>query len=427
MEWMLIAFVAFMIIGVPIGYSILASTVVYFLLDGDIPLVIIIQKMISGPSSYTLLSVPLFILAGNLMNSGGITSRIYKFANVLVGHLPGGLGQVNIVASVIFSGMTGSANAEAAGLGLIELKAMREQGYDDDFAIGIIGASSLIGPIIPPSVPAIIVATVASVSVGSLFIAGIIPGLIMACCLGVSVYIIAKKRNYRTHSRPQFREIVKAFLEAFPSLLTPIIIIGGLWTGWFTATEAAAVAVLYATFLSMVVYKDLKIGDLGGVFYKSAYYCIPFMFIVAVSMVFGWIIIREQAGEQIGTLLLSISQNKWVILTILNLIMLFLGCFVDPFVTILLLVPIIEPILKTVNINMIHFGIVMILNLMIGLLTPPLGSVLNTLSTISGVSFEKVTKSVFMFMLPLIIALILITYIPELTLFLPNLIFNPSH
>jgi tripartite ATP-independent transporter DctM subunit len=426
-EWMLIAFVAFMIIGVPIGYSILASTVVYFLLDGDIPLVIIIQKMISGPSSYTLLSVPLFILAGNLMNSGGITSRIYKFANVLVGHLPGGLGQVNIVASVIFSGMTGSANAEAAGLGLIELKAMREQGYDDDFAIGIIGASSLIGPIIPPSVPAIIVATVASVSVGSLFIAGIIPGLIMACCLGVSVYIIAKKRNYRTHSRPQFREIVKAFLEAFPSLLTPIIIIGGLWTGWFTATEAAAVAVLYATFLSMVVYKDLKIGDLGGVFYKSAYYCIPFMFIVAVSMVFGWIIIREQAGEQIGTLLLSISQNKWVILTILNLIMLFLGCFVDPFVTILLLVPIIEPILKTVNINMIHFGIVMILNLMIGLLTPPLGSVLNTLSTISGVSFEKVTKSVFMFMLPLIIALILITYIPELTLFLPNLIFNPSH
>lgn len=419
---MILSFFIFALLNVPIFYSILAATLIYFFLNPGIPLTIIIQKMISGPNSYTLLAVPLYILAGNLMNYGGITKRIFNFANAMVGHIPGGLGQVNIFSSVIFSGMSGSANADAAGLGMIEIKAMREAGFDDDFILGITAASSLIGPIIPPSVQAVLYASAASVSVGSLFLGGLIPGIIMALSLSILTVILAKKRRYPVSSRLPFHERWHIFLDAIPSLMTPILIIGGIWTGWFTATESAIIASVYAAFLSLVVYKDISIKDLPEILFRSAYNSIPFIFIVSASMGFGWIIIREQVGNTIVAIILGVTTNKYIILAIINIILLILGTFMDPAVTIMLLVPILTPILNTIGINMIHFGIVMILNLMIGLLTPPLGSILNTLCTVANVSFDKMVKSCMVFLIPLIIALIIITYVPITVTWLPNLL-----
>ncbi len=419
---MILVFFVLVVLQVPIFYSILAASISYFLLNPSLPATVIIQKMLSGPNSYTLLAVPLFILAGNLMNYGGITKRIFRFAEVFVGHIPGGLGQVNIFTSVIFSGMSGSANADAAGLGMIEIQAMRDAGYDDDFTLGITAASSLIGPIIPPSVPAIVYASAASVSVGSLFIGGLIPGCIMAVSLSVLTLIIAKRRNYPIMPKSSFRERLSAFWDALPSLMTPVIIIGGIWTGWFTATESAAIAAVYAAFLSIVVYKDIKLKDLPEILFKSAYNSIPFIFIVAASMVFGWIIIREQAGVVVGELLLSVTHNKYVILAIINVVLLIMGTFMDPTVSTLLLVPVLKPILAEVGVDMVHFGVVMIVNLMIGLLTPPLGSVLNTLCTVSGAKFEEMVRSCIIFLIPLIIALLIITFVPQTVLFLPRLI-----
>ncbi|MBN1225334.1 MAG: TRAP transporter large permease [Candidatus Aminicenantes bacterium] len=424
MTIMVIVFFCLVVIKTPIGFSLLISSLVYFLRDGTIPLTIIAQKMISGPNAYALLAVPLFILSGNFMNVGGITTRIFRFARVLIGHVPGGLGQVNILASVIFSGMSGSANADAAGLGLIEINAMREAGYDEDYSIGVTSASSIIGPIIPPSVPAVLYAMVSSVSLGKLFVAGIIPGFVMALCIGIMAFMIAMKRGYKASQRATFKEILTAFIKAFPSLLTPVIIITGLWSGMFTATEVAAVTLIYALFLSTLVYKDLRLKDIPQVLYNSAYLSIPFIFIVATSMVFGWIIIREQAGQQLGNFILALTSNKYVILLILNIVLLILGTFMDPAVTILLLVPVLKPLLTTVQIDLLHFGIVMILNLMIGLLTPPVGSVLNTLTTVADIPMEMVIKATMKFLLPLIISLLLITFIPQLVLFLPNLLFK---
>ena len=422
--WMFIVFCLLVAVRIPIGFCMLIASLVYLLVDGTIPLSIVAQKMISGPNTYALLAVPLFILAGNFMNVGGITTRIFRFAKVLIGHVPGGLGQVNILASVIFSGMSGSANADAAGLGLIEIKAMRDDGYDEDFTIGITAASSIIGPIIPPSVPAVLFAMVSSVSLGRLFVGGVIPGFIMAGCLGVMVYWMAKKRGYRASPRSSLREIAVAFVDALPSLLTPFMIIGGLWSGFFTATEVAAVTLVYALLLSAFVYRDLDFRSVVKVLYDSAYMSIPFIFIVSTSMVLGWIVIREQAGNQLGEVLLAVSTNKFVILTIINIVLLILGMFMDPAVSILLLVPVLQPTLEAVGIDMVYFGIVMILNLMIGLLTLPVGSVLNTVTTVAEIPMEMVIRSVAGFIIPLLVALVLITYIPSLVTFLPNLLFG---
>ena len=418
---MLALFCILIFLNVPIFFSLLTPTLVYLFIDGSIPFTIVIQRLISGPNSYILLAVPLFILAGNIMNHGGITTRIFNFANVCVAHIPGGLGQVNVLASWIFAGKSGSANADAAALGLIQLKAMREAGYDDDFILGISAASSLIGPVTPPSIMAVIYASAASVSVGSMFLAGVIPGIVIAITLGVTAFFISKKRNYPVYPRASFQVFIKSFIAAGPSLLTPIIIIGGIWSGLFTPTEAAAITCVYAAFLSLVVYREMRPKDLPKILYESAFYSIPFIFIISASMMFGFVIIREQAGLQLGALLLSITENRWLILLIINVILLLMGTVIDPIVSILLMVPVLKPVLMNVGVDMVHFGMIMLVNLMIGLITPPVGSVLNTLCTISKVPFEKVARSVFVFLIPLVISLLLVTYIPQLALFLPNL------
>ncbi|MBW1700220.1 MAG: TRAP transporter large permease [Deltaproteobacteria bacterium] len=414
------ALIVLFISGIPIAFALFIASLIYLILSGEFPLYIVAQKFIAGPDSFTLLAIPLFVAAGALMNTTGITKRIFDLARALVGHLSGGLGHVNIVASIIFSGMSGAAMADAAGLGLIEIKAMREAGYDDDFSIAVTASSSIIGPIIPPSVPAVIYGTVASVSVGALFLGGIIPGLLMGLSLMVLVTIFAKRRNYPRHERVSLKGLIVAFQKGFLPVMTPVIIIGGIWTGWFTPTEAAGVACVYAVLLGLY-YRELTfklfIEVIGQIVYVSG----PALFILAASSLFNWIMAIEQVPQIAASFLLDLTQNKYIILFIVNLFLLFIGTFLPPIPAMILLIPILDPLMDTLGIHPIHFGVVMILNLMIGLLTPPVGPVLYVLVSIAKLPFEEVARSVWVFILPLIFVLFLITYIPDLVLFIPGL------
>ena len=406
--------------GIPIAFALFISSLIYLLLIGEYPLNIVAQKFISGPDSFTLLAIPLFVAAGSLMNLTGITRRIFGVANALVGHLTGGLGHVNIVASIIFSGMSGSAMADAAGLGLIEIKAMREAGYDDDFSVAVTASSSIIGPIIPPSVPAVIYGTVASVSVGALFLGGIIPGLMMGLFLMVLVTFYAKRRGYPRGKRVSFRELLRVLYEGFLPLMTPVIIIGGIWTGWFTPTEAAGAACVYAILLGLY-YRELTLQTFIEVLKQNITVSGPALFILAAASLFNWIMAIEQIPQIAASFLLGFTQNKYLILFIINIFLLVIGTFLPPIPAMILLIPILDPLMTTVGVHPIHFGVVMLLNLMIGLLTPPVGPVLYVLVPITELPFEKVARSVWVFILPLIAVLLLITYIPQLVLAIPNM------
>lgn len=406
--------------GIPIAFALFISSLIYLLLIGEYPLNIVAQKFISGPDSFTLLAIPLFVSAGALMNLTGITRRIFGVANALVGHLTGGLGHVNIVASIIFSGMSGSAMADAAGLGLIEIKAMREAGYDDDFSVAVTASSSIIGPIIPPSVPAVIYGTVASVSVGALFLGGIIPGLMMGLFLMVLVTFYAKRRGYPRGKRVSFRELLRVLCEGFLPLMTPVIIIGGIWTGWFTPTEAAGAACVYAILLGLY-YRELTLQTFIEVLKQNVTVSGPALFILAAASLFNWIMAIEQIPQIAASFLLGFTQNKYLILFIINIFLLVIGTFLPPIPAMILLIPILDPLMTAVGVHPIHFGVVMLLNLMIGLLTPPVGPVLYVLVPITELPFEKVARSVWVFILPLMAVLLLITYIPQLILFIPNM------
>jgi tripartite ATP-independent transporter DctM subunit len=409
--------------GIPIAFALFISSLIYLLLIGEYPLNIVAGKFISGPDSFTLLAIPLFVSAGALMNLTGVTRRIFGVARALVGHLAGGLGHVNIVASIIFSGMSGAAMADAAGLGIIEIKAMREAGYDDDFSVAVTASSSIIGPIIPPSMPAVIYGTVASVSVGGLFLGGIIPGLMMGLFLMALVVIYAKRRGYPRGKRVSLMQLLRALYEGFLPLMTPVIIIGGIWTGWFTPTEAAGAACVYAIFLGLC-YRELTPQTFIEVLKQNVTVSGPALFILAASSLFNWIMAIEQTPQIAASFLLGITQNKYIILFIINIFLLVIGTFLPPIPAMILLIPILDPLMTHLGVHPIHFGVVMILNLMIGLLTPPVGPVLYVLVPIAKLPFEQVARSVWVFILPLIAVLLLITYIPQLVLFIPNMMFK---
>ncbi len=312
--------------GIPIAFALFISSLIYLLLIGEYPLNIVAGKFISGPDSFTLLAIPLFVSAGALMNLTGVTRRIFGVARALVGHLAGGLGHVNIVASIIFSGMSGAAMADAAGLGIIEIKAMREAGYDDDFSVAVTASSSIIGPIIPPSMPAVIYGTVASVSVGGLFLGGIIPGLMMGLFLMALVVIYAKRRGYPRGKRVSLMELLRTLYEGFLPLMTPVIIIGGIWTGWFTPTEAAGAACVYAIFLGLC-YRELTPQTFIEVLKQNVTVSGPALFILAASSLFNWIMAIEQIPQIAASFLLGITQNKYIILFIINIFLLVIGTF----------------------------------------------------------------------------------------------------
>jgi tripartite ATP-independent transporter DctM subunit len=419
--WVLLLTLAVLFsLGMPVVFSLLISSLIYLTLAGIDPR-IVIQKIVMGPDSFVLLAVPFFILAAQIMNSTGITKRIFRFASTIVGHFPGGLAHVNIVDSIIFAGMSGSAIADASGAGLMEIEAMVSQGYKKSFATAVSAASSTIGPIIPPSIPMVIYAVIAEASVGKLFLGGVIPGMMMALSMMVITYFVAKKRGFYRDRRAPLKEFFEAFRGAFLALSTVWILLGGIYTGVFTPTEAAAVAALYALFLGTVVYRELGLRDVFRVFSRIVISCGFITFIISTSAIFSWIIAREQVPQRLAGVMLSLTNSKPLILLIMNILFLILGMLMDTNAIMLIFLPIVLPVVKAVGIDLVHFGVVVTLNLMIGLLTPPFGVLLFLLSGLTKVPIEDILREVFPYMMVLIFVLFLITYWEGLVMFLPNL------
>ncbi|MFN3809432.1 MAG: TRAP transporter large permease [Roseateles asaccharophilus] len=458
-----ILFLAMMGAGIPVAIAMAGASLLYVLLSGNTPPFVVIHRMVGGVDSFPLLAVPFFILAGNLMNSAGITSRIYNFALALVGWAKGGLGHVNIVGSVVFAGMSGTAVADAAGLGTVEIKAMREHGYDPEFAVGVTAASATLGPIIPPSLPFVIYGMFANVSVGALFLAGLLPGLVMMVLMMVTVAWFAHRRGWGGDVPWQVSRVRKAFVElavvlGFPTslwaatslggvpvtwvlpfaiaallwadrrfafnavlpIMTPVLLIGGMTSGVFTATEGAVAACLWAMFLGAVWYRTLNLRMLVKATMDTVETTSTVLFIVAAASIFGWMLTATRTTELIAEWILMFADEPWKFLLLANALMLFVGCFLEPTAAITILVPILLPIVQQLGIDPIHFGLVMVLNLMIGLLHPPMGLVLFVLARVANLSVERTTMAILPWMAPLLLSLALITFIPAISLWLPK-------
>ena len=414
----LLAFVAFLIIGIPISVSIGFSAVLGCLSLGY-PLVVIGQKMVSGIDSWLLIAIPLFILAGNLMNAGKITDELFGTARELVGWIPGGLGHANVLASVIFAGMSGSASADAGGLGAIEIKAMRDHGYDDDFSAAVTAASSVIGPIFPPSIPLIIYGASASVSVSKLFMGGVIPALVMAVLMMVLIYIYAVKRGYE-RTAFNLRNLAWQFVHALPACITPVIILAGFTLGWFTPTEASAVATIYALIISVLVYKSMDLKTFLQCLKESAISSANTLFIIGTSTLFTYVMAKEGISALIANTITGVSSNPAVVMFIINIILLIVGTFMDMTPATLIFTPIFLPICQQLGMNVIHFGIMMIFNLCIGTITPPVGTTLFVGVKVGGTTIEKVIKPLLWYFAAIFAVLMLVTYVPQISLWLPG-------
>ncbi|MGE0716210.1 MAG: TRAP transporter large permease [Alphaproteobacteria bacterium] len=424
MTVLFVVFVVGLLAGLPIFIALGGASLVYTHFIGGIPDFVVLHRMAGGVDSFPLLAVPFFILAGNLMNTAGITNRIYDFAVAAVGSLRGGLGHVNVVGSVIFAGMSGTAVADAGGLGTIEIKAMRDHGYRDDFAVGITAASSTIGPIIPPSLPMVIFGVMANVSIGQLFTAGIVPGLLMAGCLMLYVTWYAHRHGIGRDQRFRLVTLGRTFVRALPALLTPALIIGGMSFGIFTPTEAAIAACAWAILLGALLYRSLGWKQIYRITLDTIETTAGVLIIVGAASLFGWVLTTTQVTEQMAAALLSLSSNPLVILLIINLLLLVVGCFLETIAAISILVPVLMPVIVKVGVDPVQFGLIMVLNLMIGLLTPPVGMVLFVLSRVANLSFDRTVAAVLPFLVPLFVVLILITVFPPLTLWLPTLFYR---
>jgi TRAP-type C4-dicarboxylate transport system permease large subunit len=462
---LLVSFLAFMSSGLPVAIAMAGASLLYIVLSGDLPAFAVIHRMVSGIDSFPLLAVPFFIMAGNLMNHAGITNRIYNFALSLVGWLKGGLGHVNVIGSVIFAGMSGTAIADAAGLGTIEIKAMRDHGYDLEFSVGVTAASATLGPIIPPSLPFVIYGMMANVSVGQLFLAGILPGIVMALLMMLTVAYYAHKNKWGSDIHFAWARIGKALLElvvviatptamwlanltgvegnvafiaglaillaldwkfkfdAVMPIMTPVLLIGGMTTGVFTPTEGAIAAVVWALFLGLVWYRTLSWKMLVKVSMDTIETTSTVLFIVAAASIFGWLLTATKVTDAVTVWVLSFTHSAWVFLLLANLLMLFVGCFLEPTAAITILVPVLMPVVQQLGIDPVHFGLIMVLNLMIGLLHPPMGMVLFVLARVSRLSFERTTIAILPWLVPLLLSLALITYVPEVSLWLPKKFF----
>ena len=458
-------FLFFMGAGLPVAIAMAGASLVYILLSGTLPPFVVIHRMVSGIDSFPLLAVPFFILAGNLMNNAGITTRIYNFALALVGWLKGGLGHVNVLGSVIFAGMSGTAIADAAGLGTIEIKAMKEHGYSSEFAVGVTAASATLGPIIPPSLPFVIYGMMANVSIGALFLAGLLPGLLMAALMMLTVTYFAHKNKWGADIKFSGSRLAKALAElavvtAWPLVLwglislgappqttvflglvalfvldkifkfeavlpimTPVLLIGGMTTGLFTPTEGAIAACVWAMVLGFAWYRTLQFKMFVKVCLDTVETTSTVLFIVAAASIFGWMLTATGVTAGIAEWVLGFTQQAWVFLLLANLLMLFVGCFLEPTAAITILVPILLPITRQLGIDPVHFGLVMVLNLMIGLLHPPMGMVLFVLARVAKLSVERTTMAILPWLVPLLASLVIITYFPKLVLWLPKMFY----
>jgi TRAP-type C4-dicarboxylate transport system permease large subunit len=461
-----IIFLLLMSGGIPVAIAMAGSALLYIWWTGNLPAFVVIHRMVSGIDSFPLLAVPFFILAGNLMNNAGITNRIYNYALALVGWMKGGLGHVNVVGSVVFAGMSGTAIADAAGLGTIEIKAMTDHGYSKEFAVGVTAASATLGPIIPPSLPFVIYGMMANVSVGALFLAGILPGLLMALLMMLTVAYFAHKNGWGADIKFEWPRVIKALAETlvvaawplilwllivkagFPAqltvlgglvilfaadkifkfqavlpIMTPVLLIGGMTTGIFTPTEGAIAACLWAMVLGFAWYRTLNWKMFVKVCLDTVETTATVLFIVAAASIFGWMLTATGVTAAISEWVLGFTKEPWVFLLLANLLMLFVGCFLEPTAAITILVPILVPICQKLGIDLVHFGLVMVLNLMIGLLHPPMGMVLFVLARVAKLSVERTTIAILPWLLPLLGSLVIITYFPKLVLWLPKMFY----
>jgi TRAP-type C4-dicarboxylate transport system permease large subunit len=452
--------------GIPVAVAMAGSSLIYILGTGNLPPFVVIHRMVSGIDSFPLLAVPFFILAGNLMNNAGITNRIYNYALALVGWLKGGLGHVNVVGSVVFAGMSGTAIADAAGLGTIEIKAMKDHGYETEFAVGVTAASATLGPIIPPSLPFVIYGMMANVSVGSLFLAGIMPGAIMAVLMMLTVAYFAHKNGWGGDVKFEWHRVSKAIIEtaivigwpmavwmlvvkfgmqpqltvllcgivlfaadrifrfqAVLPIMTPVLLIGGMTTGVFTPTEGAIAACLWAMLLGFAWYRTLSWKMFVKVCLDTVETTSTVLFIVAAASIFGWMLTATGVTAAISSWVLAFTKEPWVFLLLANVLMLFVGCFLEPTAAITILVPILVPICQQLGIDLVHFGLVMVLNLMIGLLHPPMGMVLFVLARVAKLSVERTTIAILPWLVPLLASLIFITYVPKAVMWLPKMFY----
>jgi tripartite ATP-independent transporter DctM subunit len=418
---LILGFLGLLVIGVPVAIALGGASFLYVALEGGSPLLVVVHRMVGGVDSFPLLAIPFFIMAGSLMNSAGITTRIYDFAVALVGWLKGGLGHVNVVGSVIFAGMSGTAVADAGGLGNIEIKAMRDHGYPVEFAVGITGASSTIGPIIPPSLPLVIYGVMANASIGQLFAAGLIPGLFMAATIMVMIAYYARVRGYHADASFRLAVLWYTFRRALLPLLTPVLLIGGMTTGAFTPTEAAIAATFYAMILGLFVYRTLTWRGLIKVSMETAETTAIILLIVAGASIFGYLITTTRVTDEV---VLSITDEPWVVLLLVNIFLLIVGCFMETIAAITILVPVLLPLMEKIGVDPVHFGLIMVLNLMIGLLTPPVGMVLYILARVANISFERATKACAPFLIPLLFTLALVTYWSDMVLWLPRVFYR---
>ncbi len=463
---LLTVFLVLMVVGIPVAIAMAGSSLIYLWLSGASPPMVVVHRMISGIDSFPLLAVPFFILAGNLMNSAGITNRIYDFAVALAGWTRGGLAHVNIIGSVIFAGMSGTAIADAAGLGTIEIKAMRDHGYSKEFSVGVTAASATLGPIIPPSLPFVIYGMVANVSIGQLFLAGILPGLVMTVLMMLTVGYYAHKNSWGADIKFLWSRVGKAALElgivvAFPlviwgaillnanpvmatftamvllfaadwkwkfeavlPIMTPVLLIGGMTTGIFTPTEGAVAASIWALFLGLFWYRTLNFKMLIKVSMETIETTATVLFIVAAASIFGWLLTATRVTDLVTAWVLGFTSSPWVFLLLVNLLLLFVGCFLEPTAAILIAIPVLMPAVTQLGIDPVHFGLIVVLNLMIGLLHPPMGMVLYVLARVARMSLERTTMAILPWLVPLLGSLILITYIPIISLWLPKLIYR---
>jgi tripartite ATP-independent transporter DctM subunit len=410
-------------IGVPIAVALaLTAAGVMAWTDGFPLLIMTAQRMYAATTSFPLLAIPFFILAGNLMNTGGMTVRIFRLAQLLVGRVPGGLGHVNVVASMLFAGMSGSAVADAAGLGTVEIEAMTKAGYDRTFAATITAVSSTIGPILPPSIPFVIYGSLANVSVGVLFLAGVVPGILMGVALMAVISIIALRVSLpRDNGVTNLREAVSVTLSALPAIITPLIIIGGILSGFFTPTEASVVASLYALFIGLFAFRELQVRDIYPILWETAKQTVQVMFIIAAAGAFGWVLIQQQVPNTIIAAITGLTTTPWIVLLLVNVILFVLGMFLEAIAVMIIVFPIFLPLMAQIGVSPEHFGVIMVLNLMIGLVTPPVGLCLFAVSSVSGVPVGRIVSQTWPYVVALIAVLGIVTYVPEVVMALPNL------
>lgn len=416
---LVISFVFFLAIGVPIAFVLGLTPLVTMIVQGGTPLILVAQRIFTGMDNTVLMAIPFFILAGNIMSHGGMTHQLVTFCKVLVGWLRGGLAYINVVISMIFAGITGAAVADTSAIGSILIPAMQREGYDTDFSAAVTATSSTIGPVIPPSIPFIIYGVLGEVSIASLFLAGLVPGILLGLFMMAVVAIYAHKRKYPKEKLPTLKAALSSFYEAALVLIMPLIILGGILTGIFTPTESACIAVFYALFIGLVVHRDIKIRDLPKILIETGVTSSLVMLVIGMASIFAWVLASEQVPQMVTEAMLSITQNKILILLLMNIALLIIGTFMETAASLIILTPVLLPLMISIGVDPLHFGVILVLNLVIGLTTPPVGVCLFIACSIANTRLERVSRAIVPFLLSSIAVLLLATYWEWLILAVP--------